>query len=401
MKRFSIVIFFFIYYHFSFAQNKYTLSGTMRDGKTGEVMIGAGVAVKELPGTGATTNAYAFYSLTINEGKYTFSFKYIGYQQKDTVIDLHQNVKMNINIAEKITSLHEVEITSEAANKNVTSSQMSVEKLNVKEISTIPVFLGEKDILKTIQLLPGIKGVSEGNSGFYVRGGGADQNLILLDEANVYNPSHLLGFFSVFNSDAIKDVTIYKGGIPAEYGGRISSVLDIKMNDGNNKKFKATGGVGLIASRLTLEGPIVKDKGSFIISARRTYADLFLKLFGPKNIRGSQLYFYDFNAKANYQLGAKDRIFLSGYFGRDNFSFSNTNNANNSTFGIDFGNITGTLRWNHLFNSKLFLNSSFIYSNFSNNISLGAGDAQFKITTGIRDANIKEDFQYFISSNNT
>src|ERR1035437_3977037 len=311
MKPYCLSVLFIICFHLSFAQNKYTLSGTMRDGKTGEVMIGAGVAVKELPGTGATTNAYGFYSLTINEGKYTFSFKYIGYQQKDTVIDLHQNVKMNIDIAEKITSLHEVEITSEAANKNVTSSQMSVEKLNVKEISTIPVFLGEKDILKTIQLLPGIKGVSEGNSGFYVRGGGADQNLILLDEANVYNPSHLLGFFSVFNSDAIKDVTVYKGGIPAEYGGRISSVLDIKMNDGNNQQYKCTGGIGLIASRLTFEGPIKKDKGSFIISGRRTYADMFLKLLGPPNLRKTKLYFYDLNLKANYELSAKDRVLNS------------------------------------------------------------------------------------------
>src|ERR1035437_8955032 len=311
MKRFSIVIFFFIYYHFSFAQNKYTLSGTMRDGKTGEVMIGAGVAVKELPGTGATTNAYGFYSLTLDEGKYTFSFRYTGYTTKDTVVDLHKNVKMNFSISEKITSLHEVEITSEAANKNVPSSQMSVEKIDVKEITAIPVFMGEKDILKTIQLLPGIKGVSEGNSGFYVRGGGSDQNLVLLDEANVYNPSHLLGFFSVFNSDAIKDVTIYKGGIPAEYGGRISSVLDIKMNDGNNKKYKCTGGVGLIASRLTFEGPIKKDKGSFIISGRRTYADMFLKLLGPPNLRKTKLYFYDLNLKANYELSAKDRVLNS------------------------------------------------------------------------------------------
>jgi len=400
MKAISFTALFLFYCYSSFAQNKYTLSGTMRDGKNGEVMIGAGIAVKELPGTGATTNAYGFYSLTLDEGKYTFSFRYTGYETKDTVVDLHQNVKMNFSISEKTTSLHEVEISSEAANKNVTSSQMSVEKIDVKEISAIPVFMGEKDILKTIQLLPGIKGVSEGNAGFYVRGGGADQNLILLDEANVYNPSHLLGFFSVFNSDAIKDITVYKGGIPAEYGGRISSVLDIKMNDGNNKEYKWTGGIGLIASRLTFEGPIKKGKGSFIVSGRRTYADMFLKLFGPKILRSTSLYFYDLNLKANYQLGNKDRIFISGYFGKDNFGFSNSA-ASNRSFGINWGNATGTLRENHIFNEKLFLNSSFIFSNYANHIVLGAGDAQFQITTGIRDFSLKEDFDYFINSKNT
>ncbi len=395
-----MLLLFPFFWNFISAQNNFTLSGTMRDGKNGEAMIEASIVVKELPGIGANSNAYGFYSLTIPEGKYTFSFRYMGYESKDTLIDLHQNVKLNVDIFERATSLKGVVINAEAANNNVISTQMSVEKINVKEVSAIPVFFGEKDILKTIQLLPGIKGVSEGNSGFYVRGGGADQNLILLDEANVYNPSHLLGFFSVFNSDAIKDVTIYKGGIPAEYGGRISSVLDIKMNDGNNKEYKVTGGVGLIASRLTFEGPIKKGKGSFVISGRRTYADLFLKILGPKNIRGTQLYFYDFNMKANYELGAKDRIFLSGYFGKDNFSFSN-NTASNRSFGINWGNVTGTLRWNHLFNSKLFLNSSLIYSNYANNIVLGAGDAQFQVTTGIRDFSLKEDFQYFIRSNNT
>ncbi len=363
-------------------------------------MIGATLAVKEIPATGVSTNAYGFYSLTLAEGKYTFSYRFTGYEERDTVIDFHHNVKLNVDLAEKVISLHEVNVTSEAANKNVTSPQMSVQKLSIKEINSIPVFLGERDILKTIQLLPGIKGVTEGNSGFYVRGGGLDQNLILLDEANVYNPGHLLGFFSVFNSDAIKDVTIYKGGIPAEYGGRISSVVDVKMNDGDNKKYRATGGIGLIASRLTVEGPIVKNKGSFIISGRRTYADLFLKILGPKELRNSQLYFYDLNAKANYELGPKDHIFISGYFGRDNFTFRNSTNTNRS-FGIDWGNTTATLRENHLFTDKLFLNSSFIFSNYSNNITLGSGDAQFQVTTGIRDFSLKENFDYYISAKNT
>lgn len=399
--KFAILaVLFSIFVFNSIAQNNFTISGTMRDSKTGESMIGAVVIVKELSGIGVITNGYGFYSLSVNEGKYTFSYRYTGYEQKDTLIDLHKNVKLNIDLEEKVTSLHEVEVASEAANKNVTSPQMSVQKINVKEISSIPVFLGERDILKTIQLLPGIKGITEGNSGFYVRGGGLDQNLILLDEANVYNPAHLLGFFSIFNSDAIKDVTIYKGGIPAEYGGRISSVLDIKMNDGDNKQFKTTGGIGLIASRLTFEGPIVKNKGSFMVSARRTYADLFLKILGPANVKNSQLYFYDLNLKGNYELGSKDRIFLSGYLGRDNFTFNNNSNSNRN-FGIDWGNTTLTLRENHLFSSKLFLNSSFIYSNYSNNITLGSGDAQFLITTGIRDFSLKEGFEYFLNPKNT
>ena len=285
------------------AQKNYSISGNVRDSKTGEVMIGAAIVVKEKPEIGTITNAYGFFSLTLTEGKYTFAFHYTGYDEKDTVIDMHQNAKFDIEIAEKTIELHTFEVTSEAANSNVTSTQTSVQKLNVKEIATIPVFFGEKDILKTIQLLPGIKGLTDGNAGFYVRGGGIDQNLILLDDATVYNPFHLLGFFSVFNSDAIKDVTIYKGGIPAEYGGRISSVLDIKMNDGDKKDYTWTGGVGLIDARLTFEGPIKKGKGSFIISGRRTYADLFLKLFGPANLKSTQLYFYDMNIKANYELG--------------------------------------------------------------------------------------------------
>jgi hypothetical protein len=393
---FTLLILFMITFRF-YGQNKYTISGTIKDLRKGEAMIGAYILVKEMPGTGTTTNAYGFYSISLSQGKYTISFQYAGYEKKDTVITINQNQKINVELNEKTTDLNEVVITSEKEDVNVTSSQMSAQKLNVKEISTIPVFFGEKDILKTIQLLPGITNVADGTSGFYVRGGGADQNLILLDEAIVYNPTHLLGFFSVFNSDAIKDVTIFKGGIPAEYGGRISSVLDIKMNDGNSKKLSVSGGVGLIASRLTIEGPINKGKGSFIISGRRTYADLFLKGFGPRNLRKTSLYFYDLNLKANYQLGKKDRIFLSGYFGKDNFTFSNTD-ASNRSFGINWGNATGTLRWNHLFGEKLFLNSSLIFTDYSSNIILGSGGTQFKVTTGIRDFSLKEDFNYFLNT---
>jgi hypothetical protein len=382
-------------FQLSTSQNKYSISGTIKDGKTGEAIIGGLVIIKDEKNTGTSTNAYGFYSISLKEGRHSISFTNFGNQTKDTIIELNQNLKLNIELSEKSIELKEVEVSTEKSNSNITSSQMSSEKLNVKDVAKIPVFFGEKDILKTLQLLPGIKAVSDGNAGFYVRGGGADQNLILLDEATVYNPSHLLGFFSVFNSDAIKDVTIFKGGIPAEYGGRISSVLDVKMNDGNNKKLSVTGGVGLISSRLTIEAPIKKDKGSFIISGRRTYADLFLKLSGNPALKNTQLYFYDFNLKANYQLSLKDRIFLSGYFGRDNF---NLNNNTNRSFGINWGNSTGTLRWNHLFNEKLFLNSSFIFTNYNYQIVLGVGDAQFKVKSGVQDIGLKEDFQYFLNS---
>ena len=271
---------------------------------------------------------------------------------------------------------------------------MGANKLEVREVKSIPVLLGEKDVLKTIQLLPGIQSAGEGSTGFYARGGGIDQNLIVLDEAPVYNSSHLLGFLSVFNSDAVKDVKVMTGAIPAEYGGRLSSVLDIKTNDGNSKGFGGTGGIGLIASRLTLEGPIVKDAGSFIVSGRRTYADLFLKLSRDTTVNRASLYFYDLNAKANYTLGDEDRIFLSGYFGRDNFNYPNT-------FGFNWGNATATARWNHLFAENLFSNTSFIFSNYEYTNVIGAGTSQFEISSGIQDLNFKTDFEYFASSNNT
>ncbi|MGN6530535.1 MAG: TonB-dependent receptor plug domain-containing protein [Ginsengibacter sp.] len=268
-----------------------------------------------------------------------------------------------------------------------------MQKVSMEEIKNVPVLFGEKDILKTIQLLPGIKSAGDGSSGFFVRGGAADQNLILLDEATVYNASHLLGFFSTFNSDAIKDVTIYKGDMPAQYGGRLSSLLDIKMNDGNNKDYKVSGGIGLISSRLNVEGPIVKDKGSFMISARRTYADLFLKLSKDTDVNKSILYFYDINAKANYQFGEKNKLYLSGYFGKDDLGYSNQ-------FGIRWGNTTATLRWNHIFSSKLFSNTSFIYSNYQYNITLNQTTNNLTVLSTIKDYTLKEDLQYFAGTKN-
>lgn len=377
----------------TFAQN-FTLSGRIKDAANGEDLIGAAVVVQGMEGTGVITNTYGFYSITLPKGTYNVAIQYIGYQSVVKEVVLTKDVSLNIELAEESESLEEVVVSAEAANANVTKTEMSVAKLSPKEVEAVPVIFGEKDIIKMVQLLPGVKTSGEGGSGFSVRGGGLDQNLILLDEAPVYNASHLLGFFSVFNSDAIKDVTLYKGGMPAEYGGRASSVMDVVMKDGNSKRFGASGGIGLISSKLTLEAPIVKDKGSFIISGRRTYADVFLKLSSNEDLRNTTLYFYDLNMKANYQITDKDRVYLSGYFGRDNFGFGND-------FGFNWGNATGTLRWNHIFNDRLFGNTSLIYSDYDYEFSIGAGEEQFGLSSGINDLNLKQDFTYFMNKDNT
>ncbi len=377
------------------AQTKYTISGTVKDKKTGETLIGAVVRIAEQSAVGAVTNEYGFYSLTAPAGDYTVKVNYIGYEEQSVKLKLEKNELLDVSLATaNTTNLKEVTVTSKAKDENVRSSQMGVEKLNIKEINELPVIFGERDVLKVVQLLPGVKSAGDGQTGFYVRGGGADQNLILLDEAIVYNPSHLLGFFSTFNSDAIKNVTLYKGNEPAQYGGRLSSVMDVKMNDGNNQDYHVSGGIGLIASRLNVEGPIVKDKGSFLVSGRRTYADVFLGLSNNPTARKSRLYFYDLNAKLNYTLGKKDRLYLSGYFGRDVLGYSDL-------FGINWGNTTGTLRWNHIFNSRLFSNTSLIYSDYQYTISINSSGFNAEIISKIRDWNFKEDLEYFVSSNNT
>lgn len=375
---------------------KFSISGTITDAKNGEDLFGATVAVKELSNTGAQANVYGFYSLSLDKGEYTLVYRYSGYDdvEKKIVLDKNLTINLELRVSLDVQQLDEVVISSKKGNENITSAQMEVTRLDPKSIETIPILFGEQDVMKTLQLTPGVKGAGEGNAGFFVRGGGADQNLILLDESTVYNASHLLGFFSVFNSDAIKDVALYKSGIPAEYGGRASSVMDVRMRDGNNKKFGASGGIGLISSRLTVEGPIVKDKGSFIISGRRSYADLFLNFAPDENLRGTTLFFYDLNMKANYKISEKDRIFISGYFGRDNFKLGDD-------FGFDWGNATGTLRWNHIFSDKLFSNTSLIYSNFNYQFSIGAGEDGFGIRSTIQDWNVKQDFTYFLNSNNT
>ena len=378
---------------YSYAQEKHTISGTIKEKRSGEVLIGASAYLMELPKTGTVSNAYGFYSITAPAGNYTLIVSFAGFTQDSVKIILDKNISVPIQLLPASAAMMEVVVTSKKKNDNVTKPIMGVQKLSVNEIKNVPVLFGEKDVLKTIQLLPGVKSAGEGSSGFYVRGGGADQNLILLDEATVYNASHLLGFFSSFNSDAIKDLTLYKGAMPAEYGGRLSSVVDIKMNDGNNQDYHANGGIGLIASRLNVEGPIVKDKGSFIVSGRRTYADLFLKLSRDSAIKNNSLYFYDFNVKANYKINDNNRVYLSGYFGKDNLGFG-------GTFGIDYGNSTATARWNHIFNSRLFSNTSFIYSNYNYNIKINSGNNNIIIKSKIEDVSLKQDFQYFVNNDN-
>ena len=380
-----------------FAQASYTISGEIRDVKSGETLIGAAVYPAGSPSKGVATNAYGFFSLTLPEGTYDLTTQFVGYERKVQTINLNQNMRINIELKESVVSLGEITVKGEREDHNITSSQMGNTKLNIAEIKNVPVLFGEKDVLKTIQLLPGVKSAGEGNAGFYVRGGGADQNLILLDEATVYNPSHVLGFFSVFNSDAIKDVNLIKGGMPAEYGGRLSSVLDVKMNEGNDKEYHVSGGIGLISSHLTVEGPIEKDKSSFIISGRRTYADLFLKASSNTMLKNTNIYFYDLNMKTNFRLGQKDRLFVSGYFGRDDISILRSSNA----FQSKWGNTTATMRWNHIFSNKLFMNTSLIYSDFTYDQQLGSDSTQINVQSTIRDYNLKQEWQYYLNPKHT
>lgn len=387
-----LAILFILFTTVSWSQTNATLSGTVRDKATGEELIGAIVRVKDQP-LGTAANEYGFYSLTLPAGTYLIEVTAMGYDPLEMNVDLTVNKTEDFQLSEeaKAQDLEEIVVTSRRRDANVKDPVMGVERLDPKELAKLPVIFGEKDIIKTMQLLPGVKSAGEGGSGYYVRGGSADQNLILLDEAPVYNASHLLGFFSTFNSDAIKDAMLYKGNQPANFGGRLSSVLDIKMNEGNSKRYNVGGGIGLISSRLNVEGPIVKDKSSFLISGRRTYLDLFLK--ASEQFRNNTLYFYDLNAKLNYRLSKKDRLFLSGYFGRDKFAFGDQ-------FGIDWGNATATLRWNHIINSKLFSNTSVIYSSYDYKIAISGGDVAFKIRSRINDYNIKQEFQYYPNTRN-
>ncbi len=375
------------------AEEKFTISGYIKDNATGEVLIGGTIFVKELS-SGAQANVYGFYSLTLPAGKYNLEYRYIGFVTQKVEIELSENKQLNIELVSENVQLEEIVIRGTPEDKNVTSSEMSTVELDIKTIRKIPAFLGEVDVIKSIQLLPGVSSVGEGASGFNVRGGGVGQNLVLLDEAPVYNSSHLLGFFSVFNPDAVKDVKLYKGGVPARYGGRIASILDIRMKDGNSKKFGVQGGVGTIFSRLAIEGPTVKNKGSFILAARRSYIDVLAKPFTDVLSDGAQLNFYDLTFKTNYKFNQNNTVFLSGYLGRDKFLFD----ANQ---GFSWGNKTATIRWNHLFGDRLFSNFTTLFSDYDYSLAFGETDFdKFEWKSRIRTINFKPEFTYFINSSN-
>jgi len=382
-------------------QTKFTISGYVKDASSGETLIGANIFNVINPTQGTTTNTYGFYSMTLEEGKYKIGFSYLGYEDQLFEVDLNKNVTFNVQMTEGLI-IDEVVISAEKEDrrKNVESTQMGTIDLPVENIKKLPAIFGEIDILKAIQLLPGVLSSGEGNAGFYVRGGGPDQNLVLLDEAVVYNSGHMLGFFSVFNADALKNTTLIKGSMPANFGGRLSSVLDIQMKEGNDKHYEVEGGIGLISSRLTVQGPVVKDKSSFIVSGRRTYIlDLAQPALKGSNFEGTNYYFYDLNTKWNYTFSNKNRLFFSGYFGNDVLKFRQP--GRDFAFDLPYGNKTATLRWNHLFSEKLFMNVSAIYNDYKFQFSGGQDEFVFKLYSGVKDWNLKIDFENFPNPGHT
>lgn len=380
------------------AQEKFTISGHVKDASSSENLPSATVGIIELK-KGVNTNSFGFYSITVPAGKYTLKVSYLGFETKIINLNLTKNENFDIDLNPKNAITKEIVIKDVRKNENVKSTEMGMHQLSMESIKKLPVIMGEVDIMKSLQLLPGVSSAGEGQSGFYVRGGGPDQNLILLDDAVVYNTGHLFGFFSVFNGDAIKNVTLIKGGMPANYGGRLSSVVDVTMKEGNMKKYQVEGGIGLIASRFSVQGPILKNKASFIISARRTYIDALVKPFVKKTsaLYGSGYYFYDLNAKMNYIISKTDRLYLSGYFGKDVFTFKNKER----TFGINvpWGNSTGSLRWNHQFSNKLFLNTTLLYNDYK--FAFNGDQQNFKISlfSGIKDWSAKTDFDFYSKFN--
>jgi hypothetical protein len=387
---------------FTFCQNqdtsvisneKFSISGYVNSGITGEALIGAKIYVAALK-VGTISNNYGFYSLQLPKGKHSIEYRFTGLETTIREVNLIEDIQIDIEIGSKMQQIDEVQVNAKKG-QNVESTKMGQIELEVEKIKTLPAFMGEVDIIKIIQLLPGVISASEGGQGFYVRGGGPDQNLVLLDEAVVYNAAHLFGFFSVFNVDAIKSVNLIKGGMPAQFGGRMSSVLEVQMNEGNNKEFKVKGGLGLISSRVTLEGPIIKNKGSFIASARRTYIDAIMKYAIPKTsaFYGSSYYFYDFNFKANYRLGPKDKVFLSGYYGKDKFIYGNK--EDDFTVRMPWGNGIAAARWNHLFSSKLFMNVTSTFTDYLFAFNSTQDEFTFELASGVRDMGGKVDFSFF------
>ncbi len=394
MSKISWLLFTFLLFTApAVAVENYTVSGYVKDSTSGELLIGSTVYVQEL-GIGTQTNVYGFYSLTIPAGNYTLEYRYLGYVSRIIRINLMKNEQINVDLVPEELKLEEIVITSSRGDRNITDVEMSAQELDIRTIRKIPSFLGEVDVIKSIQLLPGVSTVGEGASGFNVRGGSVGQNLILLDEAPVYNSSHMLGFFSVFNPDAVKDIKLYKGAVPARYGGRIASILDIRMKDGNNKKFGVDGGIGTVFSRLAVEGPIVKDKGSFILAGRRSYIDVLARPFTSFFDNGAALNFHDLTLKTNYRFNQNNALYLSGYFGRDKFLFDREQ-------GFSWGNKTATLRWNHLFGDRVFSNFTFFISDYDYELKFGDTERdKFHWESRIRTMDLKPEFTYSINASN-
>ena len=378
------------------AQKKYSISGYVKDSLSAENLIGASVLFKGQQ-KGVNSNGYGFYSITLPEGHYLLMASYVGYNSAHLEIDLNKNTSLNFLLNQHTSNNEEVIVYAKKKDANVTSAQMGKIDLSMAQVKSLPVLFGEIDIMKTLQLLPGVSNAGEGNTGLYVRGGGPDQNLIMLDDAIVYNTGHLFGFFSIFNGDAIKNTSLIKGGMPAQYGGRLSSVLDVSMKEGNMNKYEVEGGLGLLASRLSVQGPIIKQKASFIVSYRRTYLDLLVSPFVPRSssFYGSGYYFYDLNVKVNFQFSEKDRIYLSGYFGRDVFNYNDARRSFSTD--IPWGNSTATLRWNHVFNRRLFANTTLLYNDYKFAFNGAQDNFVLNLSSGIHDLSAKTDFDYYLN----
>ncbi|MEA4936117.1 MAG: TonB-dependent receptor [Paludibacter sp.] len=392
--RCSIVLLFLFVYFSGIAENKFTLSGYITDFESGECLSGASVTVAGTPLTGVVSNNRGYYILMLSAGDYTMRVSYLGYESREFHIKLNNHLFKNFRLRLHSNILSEVDVSAYKKQHELANQNEGLERTHIREIKNIPVLLGEQDIMKTLTLSPGVKSIGESSGNIYVRGSNNSHNLVLLDQATVLNTNHLLGFFSTFNSDAIRDVTFYKGTAPAEFGGRLASVMDIRMNEGNNSAYHVGGGIGLISSRLSVEGPLIDNEGSFIISGRRTYADAFLKFFSNQNIRNNELYFYDLNLKANYKINEENNLSLSAFAGRDRLFIP-------GHFAVDWGNMTATLKWMHVFNGKFFSNTSLIYSNFDYKVDIIVSPSVYSLGSGINNLNVRQDFQYYLNESNT
>ena len=392
--RYAVVLLFFFFSFFITAQTKFTLSGFITDFESGEYLSGASVTVAGMPLTGVVSNNRGFYMLNLSAGDYVVKVSYLGYESREFNVKLSNHLFKNFRLKLHSNILNELDVSALKKQHDLSNENNGAEHIQTSEIRNIPVLLGEQDILKTLTLSPGVKSIGESSGNIYVRGGNNSHNLVLLDQAAVFNTNHLLGFFSAFNSDAIRDMTFYKGTAPSEYGGRLASVMDIRMNNGNNNRYHVGGGIGLISSRITIDGPLVNENGSFIVSGRRTYADAFLKVFSNQNIRNNELYFYDLNVKTNYKFDEKNSLSLSAYAGRDKLFIP-------GHFEINWGNKAATLKWTHVFNGKLFSNSSFIYSDYNYKVDIIVAPSVYSLSSGINNLTVRQDFRYYLNKKNT